>query len=313
MKRKKRRTIIILSVIVTLFLGVFIYNRVLLHEEKSVMEPLGNIVSVNGHDISVYTEGTGPKTLVFMSGGGTCSPILDFKSLFKCLSDEYRIVVVERPGYGFSQSINTSRDISSILNDTRGALQQLGIPGPYILCPHSMSGIEAIYWSQKFPKEVEGVIGLDMATPYHYENLNIHMPILYLSKLGMELGFSRLIPNLWQGDAVKHGTLSDREKEIYHGIFYRKSLSTPMIKEAKAVKDNASYVLSKGIPQIPLLMFVSNGEGTGMKKELWKKCSETFVEQIHNGKIINLDCPHYIHDYCYNEISEEMKIFIGAL
>lgn len=32
---------------------------------------------------------------------GTCSPILDFKSLYSLLSDEYKIAVVEKFGYGF--------------------------------------------------------------------------------------------------------------------------------------------------------------------------------------------------------------------
>ena len=48
--------------------------------------PLGKMVEVDGHNMSVYIEGTGDTTLVFMSGGGTCSPILDFKSLYSLLS-----------------------------------------------------------------------------------------------------------------------------------------------------------------------------------------------------------------------------------
>lgn len=36
--------------------------------------------------ISIYVEGSGSKTLVFLSGSGTCSPILDFKSLYSLLS-----------------------------------------------------------------------------------------------------------------------------------------------------------------------------------------------------------------------------------
>lgn len=53
---------------------------------------------MNGNNISIYAEGSGSKTLVFLSGGGTCSPILDFKSLYSMLSDEYKIVVVEKFG-----------------------------------------------------------------------------------------------------------------------------------------------------------------------------------------------------------------------
>lgn len=58
------------------------------------------IAEVDGHNMSVYIEGEGKTTLVFMSGGGTCCPILDFKSLYSLLSDNYKVAVVEKFGYG---------------------------------------------------------------------------------------------------------------------------------------------------------------------------------------------------------------------
>lgn len=69
-------------------------------------------------------EGEGLKTLVFMAGGGTCSPILDFKSLYSLLSYEYKIVVVEKFGYGFSYIVDKKIDIDTILDDTRSALKK---------------------------------------------------------------------------------------------------------------------------------------------------------------------------------------------
>ena len=59
--------------------------------ENELRLPLGKMVEVDGHNMSVYIEGTGDTTLVFMSGGGTCSPILDFKSLYSLLSDKYQM------------------------------------------------------------------------------------------------------------------------------------------------------------------------------------------------------------------------------
>lgn len=48
--------------------------------------PNGQMVEVNGYNMHVYVEGEGDTTLVFMSGGGTYSPVLDFKSLYSLLS-----------------------------------------------------------------------------------------------------------------------------------------------------------------------------------------------------------------------------------
>ena len=71
-------TIVILAVLVLL---IYINHRIRLAKESALRSPLGQIVEVNGHNMSVDIEGKGETTLVFMSGGGTCCPILDFKSL----------------------------------------------------------------------------------------------------------------------------------------------------------------------------------------------------------------------------------------
>ncbi len=65
-------------------------------ENPLIAEPLGTMVKADGGEMCVYTEGEGEHTIVFMSGYGTPSPILDFKPLYNRLSDDFRIVVVEK-------------------------------------------------------------------------------------------------------------------------------------------------------------------------------------------------------------------------
>ncbi len=80
--KAKRRNIIlkvlliILMVFIVFIVICYINHRILLVREKELREPLGQLVEVNGNKMSVYVEGTGDKTLVFMSGGGTSSRIL---------------------------------------------------------------------------------------------------------------------------------------------------------------------------------------------------------------------------------------------
>ena len=113
----------IIVLLIALLLITAVNHQIQLKKETELLSPLGQMVEVDGHNMSVYIEGTGDKTIVFMSGGGTCSPILDFKSLYSLLSDQYQIAVVEKFGYGFSDIVDKSRDIDSILEDTRAALK----------------------------------------------------------------------------------------------------------------------------------------------------------------------------------------------
>lgn len=314
MKRVLRKSLIVvlaMMIILVLFVIIsFVRHKICSSKEKDLRTPLGALVEVNGHNMSVYIEGKEDKTLVFLSGGGTCSPILDFKSLYSLLTDEYKIVVVEKFGYGFSDVVDENRDIDTILSETRTALEKAEVQGPYILCPHSMSGLEALYWAQKYPKEVEAIIGLDMAVPGYYDEMNISIPVMKAGQYGAALGITRWIPSLAESDAMKFGTLSDKEKEIYRAVFYQRTATVTMINEMKTVKDNANVVKENGVPQVPMLLFVSNGSGgTGFTEERWRSIPKEYISASENARFIELDCPHYVHDYKYEEIGKEIRNF----
>lgn len=312
--RKFMKVIFVFLIVLAIILvAIYINHRIQLNKEEELRTPLGELVDVDGHKMSVYAEGNGDKTIVFMSGGGTCSPILDFKSLYARLSDDYKIVVVEKFGYGFSDVVDKERSIDSILKDTRTALTEAGVQGPYVLCPHSMSGLEALYWAQQYPEEVEAIIGLDMAIPEAYEDYKINMPMLKLSQFAARVGIIRVLPGVAESDAIKHGTLSENEKEIYRAVFYEKTATTTMLNEVEHVKENAETVRKNGVPKVPMLLFVSNGSGTGWNEEEWCAYQENYIENVVNGKLIKLDCPHYVHDYEYERISDEIGRFLEKI
>lgn len=315
-KKKKMLKIIliILAIVLILLSAIYINHKIHLHKEQELLSPIGQLVEVDGHNMSVYTEGDGETTLVFLSGGGTCSPILDFRSLYSLLSDEYRIAVVEKFGYGFSDIVDKSRDIDSILEDTRAALTAAGLHAPYVLCPHSMSGLEALYWAQKYPDEISAIIGLDMAVPEYYDSMNINIPLMRIASWAAGIGVTRLLPGIAESEAIQHGTLSEEEKEIYKAVFYRRTATVTMINEMAAVKENAQKVEDMGIPQLPMLLFLSDGSGgTGFDKETWRGIPMEYIARVEQGAYVELDCPHYVHDYEYQNIATQITDFLSGL
>ena len=84
-----------------------------LKREDLLYYSLGETLMVDGAQMSVYIRGEGKDTIVFMSGSGTCSPILDFKSLYSLLTDTCKIAVVEKFGYGCSDVTGKSRHDSA--------------------------------------------------------------------------------------------------------------------------------------------------------------------------------------------------------
>lgn len=305
-KNKKKRALIESIITITILLAFALFHHIQLKIEEPLRAPLGQVVEIDGHKMSVYTEGTGDKTLVFLSGSDTPSPILDFKSLFSLLSDEYRIVVVERFGYGFSDIVDKPRDIDTVLSETRAALAAADIDGPYVLCPHSMSGLEALYWAQQYPEEVEAIVGLDMAVPDAYENFKNNVFMNATSQFNAKTGIIRLLPLLNELDCVKHGTLTEEEKKIAHALLYKNFSNRTTINELKYVSENATIVGAGEIPQVPMLLFISNDTSTTELTD----ATQRYANTAENTKVIQLDCPHYVHDYEYNRISKEIKAFL---
>ena len=107
-----KRLLFLLGVVLVLLLASFTYHRLALQRENAFLNSVGQMVAVNGYKISVFVKGQGSQTLVFLSGAGTASPILDFKDVYDGFSKEYKIVVVERADYGYSEDTSKSRHVN---------------------------------------------------------------------------------------------------------------------------------------------------------------------------------------------------------
>ena len=302
-----KRLLFLMGAVLVLLLASFIYHRLDLQREKTSLNPMGQMVSVNGHDMSVFVKGNGPQTLVFLSGAGTASPILDFKDLYDGLSKQYKIVVVERAGYGYSEDTSKSRDVSEVLSETRQALAKAQVSGPYIILSHSMASLETLLWQEKYPSEIKAIIGLDWALPESYAHLKMHPQILRMARLGSQLGLLRYIPSRLY---VPNENLSSSDRRLYQRIAYRQILSQAMLNESLSVKGNAKKVDAKINSQIPTLLLVSNGEDTSFSKEEWRNYAARFAKDQKNIEVTFYDSPHYLYHYQTKEVSEKIEEFI---
>lgn len=309
LKRIGKLLLILLGIVFIFLSATTMYHHISLIFEANSIVPNGTLVEVDGRKIHIYAEGDkGNKpTLVFMSGSATVAPVYDFKSLYRMLSDEYRIVVVEKSGYGYSEIYEVERDIDTMLNEVRQGLILAGEKGPYVLFPHSMSGLEAISWAQQYPEEVLAIVGLDMAVPESYEYFNFSSinQMIYVGRVSVLLGLHR-IPGVYSLDNT---ALTEREVEQQKLLMYKNAVNLNFVLEGKAVYDNAMAVKSGGILDLPIIMFVSNGLEIG---EYWFLTQTRFAEQ-NDAQIIQLDCGHYVHNFEPELISDRVLKFLSTL
>ncbi len=131
----------------------------------------GELVTINNHKIHIYKKGNkNNPVLVFMSGSGTVSPVYDFKILYSKLVENFRIIVIEKFGYGYSDIFDCDCSIDTVVKLEKEILDILDEKSPYILVPHSMSGLEAIIWKQLYPEKVKGIIGSYAKETWHKDS-----------------------------------------------------------------------------------------------------------------------------------------------
>lgn len=266
-------------------------HRRLIEVEEAAYPAPGVLVEVESGILHVYSEGSGGPTLVFLSGLGTSSPYYDFKDLFERLSDEYRIIVVERAGYGWSEITSSPRDLDTILNETRTALQLAGEGPPYVLFPHSMAGLEAIYWAVLYPEELEMIIGLDPLVPDYYELREDEASLSPIVTILAYTGLMRSGPDVFANNfpAMVAGRLTEREAEVAETVFMRRTNTRNMYAEIDALPENAHQLLEQGVPNVPFHAFISN-RGT----EAWRESIVAYSEAT-GGEFFPLNADHYVH------------------
>lgn len=273
---------------------------------SKALKPNGKLVQVNGHKIHIFAQGdkTAP-AMVFMSGHCTVAPVYDFKVLYEKLLPEFRVIVIEKFGYGYSDIHSSPCDIDSLVSVQRHALAAAGEGGPYILASHSMSGLEAIRWKQLFPREVRAIIGMDMATPLSFsvwtdENIRNTvrlMKFLRATRLGSLLS------------SVSSLSLTEVELRQHKLLKKRNAFNICCINEAMEVLNNAEIVGRGGDIDCPTLLFSSNGED---QERDWVKNQQKFAE-IMLARLVSYDCGHYIHHFKSDEMRDEIIRFVNSL
>ena len=307
MKILKKWFLGFLSFILLFLLATFIFHRISLEKEQASLTPMGQQVLVNGHQINIYVEGDGPETIVVLSGAGIASPILDFKEVSESLSKQYKIVIVERAGYGYSDDSNHSRDVMEVLSETRQALSQANITGPFIILSHSMASLESLAWQEKYPDEVKALIGLDWALPSSYEDLKQNQALLTVAYWSSKIGLLRYFPESFY---IKNQTLIESERKQYKLLAYKQLMSQAMFHESQTVKENAKKVTSNINPKIPALLMVSNGDGTSFSQFEWRRYAERFASDQSNVQVVYMDAPHDLYHYQSDAIVSRIKEFL---
>jgi pimeloyl-ACP methyl ester carboxylesterase len=119
----------------------------------------GQLVDIGGRRINLHCTGAGGRTVILMAGIFSWS-VVWYKTQ-PVIAQKTRVCAFDRAGYGFSDPGRRPQILSDVVDDLHSALKAGAIPGPYVLVGHSLGGIEARLYAQRWPKEVVGMVLVD--------------------------------------------------------------------------------------------------------------------------------------------------------
>ncbi|MBG9693593.1 hypothetical protein ABD91_22945 [Lysinibacillus sphaericus] len=305
MKNIIKKMFIYLVFIVSIgIVAVSMYHYSLTQKEEAILRNKGMMVNIDGQSMNVYREGAGEDTYVFMAGSGIAAPVYELKGLYSKFSQHHQIAVVDRAGYGFSEIAHDERAIDTILMQTREALLASGLQPPYILVPHSISGLEAIYWAQKYPEEVKGIIALDIGLPSQYVKHKMSTFDRWMVKgvsLATSVGLHRLVPSqVYNPQVLNMSFLTTEEKEIYQALSFKQFFNEDMKNELLHVYENSLQSEQLPLPQeTPMLIVdaISKENVHSKYTEQNRQDYADFAKQFTHAVVKEVSGTHSIYLY----------------
>lgn len=320
-KRLARRSAYFLGTIVLLLGCLSAIQAILTPLEKQRIPAPGSLVEVDGHKMHIYTQGEGDTTYVLLSGGGVAVPVLEYKPLWSKLSKHGRVAVVEYFGYGWSDSTDAPRTAENVVEEIREGLRKAGIAPPYVLVPHSMSGIYALQYAQSYPDELRAIIALDTTLPrslIQAKKDNLSMPSVGLLPVLRQTGILRAAlwfhPLLVSGAPA--GTYSKEDARTIATVTSWNYANATLENEFQTIESNMTALLDAGFPkQLPVLMIqAAPPDQLGEYYQWAVQERRRMTQTLDSGKVVELPAGHSgIYWKLSDRIVEETLQFLDTV
>lgn len=251
-KEKIKKRLLPLTLCGLIALGI-IYQHLAIYYNASHLGRMGRLVDIEGVNMHLYEAGTSDIPIVFTSNIGSNVPYVDLYPLHNALADTNRVMVYDRPGYGWSDYTNKARNIDNICEEIHALLHVDDVPGdedtyldPFIYVAQGMGALEAIRYAQLYPEDVIGIVFIEGTSPSFCADYNNIMIIeSFMVNIMRNTGVLRLMgnSNFVLNTLNDNKELSDNLRALNKGIGLEKNWNRNVIAEKLNITDNAQVIL----------------------------------------------------------------------
>ena len=292
------------------------------NERTKIKDAYGQKIKVAGSDMRVDIQGYGnAPAIVFLPGLGSPSPVLEFLPLAKELSKNFKVVTIEPFGYGLSDRSQRERTIENIVEELHECLRKTGCD-QYYLMAHSISGLYALYWANRYPQDVQGFIGIDCSVPgqsdkepYPIKIATINKVYLWAQKAMNIFGIARLISVRNHRKSVYADVdypYTERELEVFRILSIDDAANSTVMNELKHMESNLQKVRDMKFPQsVPVLHFLA--EDNCKLLDTWEDLHREIIMETGKSKLVHLGKKHYLHIEQREKMASEVKKWVKAI
>lgn len=166
----KRSLLVVVSLIAALLIVGVAYEQWSRFRLPETYPPPGELISVDGRQQHLHCLGRGGPTVI-LEAGLTVYGSLHWHKVQPAVSQSVKVCSYDRAGILWSSPGNEPRDGNRLADELHALLQSAGVPPPYVMVAHSVGGVLARIYDQRFPGEVTGFVFVDSSHPEQQQRL----------------------------------------------------------------------------------------------------------------------------------------------
>lgn len=164
---------LLVFLVVVMIVGA-IYQTTASASDVKKYPPPGELYDVGEYRLHLYCAGAGSPAVILEAGAS--SPGMVWYLVQEEVAKFTRVCSYDRAGFGWSDPASKPLSAEEVAADLHKLLEAADVPAPYVLVGHSVGGVYARAFAQKYSLEVVGMVLVDSS----HESQNLRFPPEYM-------------------------------------------------------------------------------------------------------------------------------------
>lgn len=256
LKLKKKIFFIVLAILLIAFQGPQVVSANSFENKNK--KDISQKIDIGNYGLYAYSIGKGKPTILFESGYGDSHEV--WNQIQSAVSEDNKTLSYDRAGLGQSDASPLRRITINQVHELHKLLENTKVKGPYIIVAHSIGGYNARLFAAEYPKEVDGIIFVDVS---HEDQDKKILPLL-----------------------------TPEYQELYKSQFSVEGNYEDFEESAKMVAEHRD-----ALKKIPITVLTATNHEMGQEVEnIWLGLQNDLASMSNNSRHYFVDCGHYIQD-----------------